>query len=216
MLASRGYFVTGTDTDVGKTVVTAALARALCERVTRVTAIKAVQTGVGAREEGDAARAGRLSGCGALELVRFAAPADPWAAALAEGVQPPHVAELVERIAAVAGSVVVEGSGGIAVPLNARETFADLAAAVGLPAVIAVGLRLGCINHAALTVEACERRGIRVAGCVLVERWQSVTEAYRLDVARALQDKAHIFGILPFASEAEAVACGAALFANLQ
>lgn len=216
MLVRRGYFVTGTDTDVGKTVVTAALARALRERGARVTAIKAVQTGVDDVEDGDAARVGRLSECEAIELARFAASADPWTAALAQGAQPPRVAELAERIAAVPGSVVVEGSGGIAVPLNARETFVDLAEAIGLPAVIAVGLRLGCINHAALTVEACERRGIRVAGCVLVERWRATDDAYRLDVARALQDKAHIFGILPFASEAEAIACGAALFANIQ
>jgi dethiobiotin synthetase len=182
----------------------------------RVTAIKAVQTGVGAMEDGDAARIGRLSGCEVVELARFAAPADPWAAALAQGMQPPSVAELVGRIAVVPEGVVVEGSGGIAVPLNARETFVDLAEALGLPVIVAVGLRLGCINHAALTVEACERRGIRVAGCVLVERWQAVDDSYRLDVARALQDKAHIFGILAFASEAQAVACGAALFANIR
>jgi dethiobiotin synthetase len=215
MLARRGYFVTGTDTDVGKTVVTAALARALREGGARVTTIKVVQTGAGAMEGGDAARAGRLAGCKGTELVRFAAPADPWAAALAEGARPPRVADLVARIAAVPGAIVVEGSGGIAVPLNASETFVDLAEAVGLPVVVAVGLRLGCINHAALTVEACERRGIRVAGCVLVERWQAVAGTYRRDVARALQDKTHIFGILPFASEADAVASGAALFANM-
>jgi dethiobiotin synthetase len=215
MQGPRGYFVTGTDTDVGKTVVTAALARALRERGLPVTVIKAVQTGVGATEDGDAARAGRLSGCEAIELARFDAPADPWAAALAEDAQPPRIAELVERIAAVSGSIVVEGSGGIAVPLNARETFVDLAAAIGLPVVVAVGLRLGCINHAALTVEACERRGLRVAGCVLVERWQPVAESYRRDVARALQDKTHILGILPFASQDEAVAYGAALFASI-
>ncbi len=208
------YLVTGTDTDVGKTRVSASLARALADAGLAPTIVKAVQTGVVGSQEGDAALAERLSGVRAVELQRYLAPADPWSAALSEGRPPPTVRELLDALPS--GALVVEGAGGLLVPLNATQTFADLAAAGDLALLVVVALRLGCINHARLTLEVAARRGIRVAGVVLCERYGPVAAEYIDDVRRSLQGNATIFGNLPFASaDAASVAAGARMFASL-
>ena len=209
----RGYFVTGTDTGVGKTIVTAALAAALRHAGEHVTIVKLVQTGVRDGEAGDAAIAGELVGVAHRELARFERPADPWSAALAAAAQPPSVAALCGELAGIGGTLVAEGSGGLAVPLRAGEHFGDFAAAARLDVVLAIGLRLGCINHALLTLSLCERLQLRVAAGVLVERWEPTPPEYRADVLRPLQGKLPIVGILPFAPSPErAVRAGAALF----
>ncbi|MHB8462987.1 MAG: dethiobiotin synthase [Vulcanimicrobiaceae bacterium] len=208
------YLVTGTDTDVGKTRVSASLARAFADAGLAPTIVKAVQTGVSGSQEGDAALAGRLSGVPALELQRFAAAADPWSAAVREGRQPPTVRDLVEALPS--GTLVVEGAGGLLVPLNEAQTFADLAAAGKLALIVVVALKLGCINHARLTLEVAVRRGLPVAGVVLCERYGPVAPEYIDDVTRSLQGNATILGNLPFASaDAASVAAGARLFASL-
>ena len=200
----RRYFVTGTDTDVGKTRVTAGFARAFVARGEPVTIVKPVQTGLATDDEGDAHLAGRLAGCPSHEYVRFALPADPWAAAVAEGRDPPTVAALGARLAAERGSVVVEGAGGAAVPLGPGETFADLAAAAGLRTVVAVGLRLGCINHALLTAAFLRAHGIEPEGAVLVARFGPVDPPYVADVRRALAGRIAIFGVVPYDEDAAA------------
>lgn len=208
--------MTGTDTDVGKTIVTASLAAALRAAGEAPTIVKPVQTGLAPDDEGDAARAGRLAGCDHVELARFRKPADPWSAALAEGAPLVSARTLAHAIDGIAGAIVVEGAGGLAVPLDEREHFGHLAVAAGLPIVLAVGLRLGCLNHALLTIGLCDRMRLDVAGLVLVERWGPVAPDYRADVERTLEDKAPSFGILPFAQdEATAVAAGASLFTRL-
>lgn len=212
--APRGVYVTGTDTDVGKTRVCAALAAAFAPGT--VTLVKLVQTGLTAGAEGDAAYAARLAGCAWAELARFEKPADPWSAALAEDRPPPTAAGLLEALGRYRGPVVVEGSGGAAVPLNPDESLSDVAAAAGLPAVVAVGLRLGCINHARLTVAYLTAREIPVAGIVFVERWRPVEPDYRNDVARALRDAAPLLGTVAHDPDApRSVAAAAALFAPL-
>jgi dethiobiotin synthetase len=192
------YFVTGTDTDVGKTRVTAALALALRQSGATPTIVKLVQTGVRVDEAGDAQRASDASGCDGIEFLRFAAPADPWSAALAAGTSPPTASTLVSRVCAIASPVVAEGAGGIAVPLNATESFADVAKHADLSVVLTIGLRLGCINHTALTLALCEARGIRVAGAVLSERWAPMPESYIADVRRSLGAKLPELAFLPF------------------
>jgi dethiobiotin synthetase len=192
------YLVTGTDTDVGKTRVTAALALALRQSGTTPTVVKLVQTGVRADEAGDATRASDLSGCESVEFLRFTAPADPWSAALAAGTNPPGASVLVSRLNEIASPVVAEGAGGIAVPLNATESFADIAKNAALSVVLTIGLRLGCINHTALTLALCEARGIRVAGAVLTERWAPMPESYVADVRRTLGAKLPELAFLPF------------------
>lgn len=178
-------FITGTDTGVGKTRVTAAFARALA--ATRpVTIVKLAQTGVSPDELGDAEVAGTLAGCAWRELHRFTLPADPWTAALDEGRAPLRARALANEIDAIAGDLVIEGSGGIAVPVNAAETLADVAAHTGAHAVVVVALRLGCINHATLTLEYLTKRGIPISHVAYTEPWESVDVAYRRQVERAL------------------------------
>lgn len=140
-------FVTGTD--VGKTRVTAAVARRLVMGSERPTIVKLVQTGLA----GDAAEAAALAGCPFAEIARFARPADPWSAALAAQCEPLDAATLAGRLDAVADPLLIEGAGGAAVPLNARESLTDVSALARCDALVAVGLRLGCINHALLTLD---------------------------------------------------------------
>ncbi len=209
--SSHRYFVTGTDTDVGKTRVAAALALALRRMGETPTVVKVVQTGVAPGAEGDAARAGTLAGVPHVELERFEKPADPWSAALAAGAEL-RGRDLAARLDALDGPLVVEGSGGILVPLNEREHLVDVVRLAKLEVVLAVGLRLGCINHALLTLETCYEAGIPVAGSMLVERWGPTDAEYRDDVIRALQGNSTILGILPHApAQADSVAAGANL-----
>jgi dethiobiotin synthetase len=210
------YLVTGTDTDVGKTRVTAALATALRVAGQTPTVVKLVQTGLDPGVAGDAARAGKLAGCKHVELARFRKPADPWSAALAEGMPTVHAQDLARIIEGINGAVVAEGAGGLAVPLNSAQNFGTLAVLAKLEIILVVGLRLGCMNHALLTLALCDQLQLRVAGGVLVDRWEKSDAAYVADVRRALQGKLEILGILPFdPDEAASVEQGAQLFIPL-
>lgn len=210
------YFVTGTDTDVGKTQVAAALALALKRAGCAPTIVKLVQTGVGFGDEGDAQRAGRLAGVPHVELARYRRPADPWSAAIAENELPLKTQSLVDALAKLGGSIVAEGSGGIAAPLAPREHLGRVAALSGLEAIVVVGLRLGCLNHALLTLDFCRDLKLPVAGAMLVERWRPTSPDYRRDVVRVLQESVPLLGIVPFASdESASVATGAKLFEPL-
>ena len=198
------YFVTGTDTDVGKTLATAALALALRIAGETPTVVKIVQTGLAPGAEGDAAKAGRLAKVRHLELARFRKPADPWTAARAEPAPGVYASDLARAIDSVKGPVVAEGAGGLAVPLNKNENFATIASLAQLRVIIVVGLRLGCINHALLTMTLCEQQRLPVAGVLLVDRWNNGDRDYASDVSRALQGKADILGIVPFDPDEEA------------
>lgn len=189
-------FVFGTDTDVGKTRVTAALAAASVARGDRPTIVKAVQTGLAPGMAGDAAEAGALAGCSWLEFARFRLPADPWSAALAEDAPLLDAAALAARIDGVPSPAIVEGAGGAAVPINAHETLADVAARTSCAAVLATGLRLGCISHTLLTLAYLAARRIPLCGVVLVERWQPVAAEERAGVERALAGHATILGCI--------------------
>src|ERR1700689_2037020 len=107
----RRYFVTGTDTDVGKTRVTAALALALRRAGENPTIVKIVQTGVKPRAEGDAQHAGRLAGVPNVELARFETGGDPWTSALAEGSPPLTAEPLAAELDKIPGTIVAEGIG---------------------------------------------------------------------------------------------------------
>jgi len=209
-------FVTGTDTDVGKTRVTAALAAALVARGRHPTIVKAVQTGLAPGVPGDAAEAAALAGCAALELARFRLAADPWAAALAEGATPLDAASLAARIADVASPAIVEGAGGAAVPINAHETLTTVAARAACVAVVVTGLRLGCISHTLLTLAYLAAHQAPVSGVVLVERWRATTADERANVVRAVERHATILGVIDYDLDARrSVARAATLFGSL-
>ena len=207
------YFITGTDTDVGKTRLTAALAAALIQAGHTPTIVKPVQTGLPPNVPGDAAEAAALAGCAARELARFALPADPWSAARAENAEPLRCAALVDQLEAIPGELIIEGAGGIAVPLNAHtETLAHVAADLHAEAIVAVGLRLGCINHTLLTLDYARTAGVRVAGVVLVERWRTYTPAEREDIVRPIARRTRILGLIDHDPNAQrSVAQGAAM-----
>lgn len=208
-------FVTGTDTDVGKTRVTAALAAAYVARGERPTIVKAVQTGLAPGVPGDAHEAAELAGCAALELARFRLASDPWSAALAEGAAPLDAATLAARIERVDGRAIVEGAGGAAVPINGDETLTTVAARASCTAIVAVGLRLGCISHTLLTLAYLSAHGVPVRGVVLVERWGAADPGERARIERGIERHAPILGLIEYDLDARrSVARAAAAFAS--
>ncbi len=173
-MTARGLFVTGTDTGVGKTRVAVALIHALRARGLRVAAMKPVSAGSeagGALNEDVTALLQAANVAADIRDVNpyaFDQPVAPHIAAAQAGVRIDLgvIVEAYSRLAAAADVVVVEGAGGWRVPLNEAEDMADLAQALGLPVVLVVGLRLGCISHALLTAESIARRQVPWAGWV--------------------------------------------------
>lgn len=176
MNAKPAYFITGTDTEIGKTLTTCTLLHALAQQGLRTAGMKPVAAGAQLRdgvwhnEDADLlAAAATLDLPTSLTtpyLLREAAA--PHIAAAQEGVSIDlaHIRACYAQVAAAADAVVVEGVGGFRVPLNAREDTADLAQQLGLPVILVVGLRLGCLNHALLSAEAIVARGLTFAGWV--------------------------------------------------
>lgn len=163
----RGVFVTGTDTGVGKTVVAALLCSALRQAGRATGYFKPVQTGPD-DDTGTVARLAGLEGWAlAAPVYRFRLPAAPSRAAAAEGTAI-RIEAIVERWRALpAGFWVVEGAGGLLVPLGGRATIRDLVGAIDLPILLVASTRLGTINHTLLTLAAARGAGLAVAGVVL-------------------------------------------------
>ncbi len=197
-MGARGLFITGTDTGVGKTVVACGLTRALVAAGHRVGVLKPVASGsdrtpAGLRNE-DAVQ---LLACANLAQSYeeanpycFEPPVSPHIAADEAGIEIniDKIHDVYQRIAARADWVVVEGAGGWLAPVGPGAVMADLARALGLPALLVVGLRLGCLNHAALTLESIRGRGACFAG------W--IGSAVDPDFARPAANLARLGGIL--------------------
>jgi 8-amino-7-oxononanoate synthase/dethiobiotin synthetase len=172
----RILLITGTDTDVGKTIATAALAATLATRGRTVAVYKPVQAGT-YDGGGDIDVVGRLAGTSDVhEGIRLAYPMAPVAAARRSGVALPPIkahVRAVERLADTHNHTLVEGAGGLLVHLDGqRHTLADLAAGCAQPTATVLVCRagLGTLNHTELTLEALNRRGIPVLG-VLIGSW---------------------------------------------
>jgi dethiobiotin synthetase len=171
---AAGLFVTATDTGVGKTVVTAALAHALRERGLAVGVCKPVQSGnLAGDPDGDAALLARLGGLGAAAsevcVYAFAAPLAPRVAAEREGrrVELDPILGRVRHLEASHDAVLVEGAGGLLVPLAKGLTIADLAVRLGYPLVVVARPGLGTVNHTALTAVVARSLGLELAGVIL-------------------------------------------------
>lgn len=169
-------FVTGTDTEIGKTLVSAAILHALVKTGVRACGMKPVAAGAEMRDgqlHNDDADMLRAAGNVTLPPhittpYMLREPAAPHIAAEMEGVTielVPIIAAYAE-IAAASDATVVEGVGGFRVPFNDTTDAADLAVALDLPVILVVGMRLGCISHALLTAEAITARGLVIAGWV--------------------------------------------------
>lgn len=173
---SRGLFITGTDTDCGKTFVAAELIRGIRATGLRVAGFKPVAAGAGLSDgelrNDDALTLMQASGLGlpyhAVNPYCLAPPVAPHIAAAEAGVEIalPPVLDAFEQLRAASDLVVVEGAGGWAVPLADGLDMADLAVRLDLPVVLVVGLRLGCINHARLSEQAILASGGRLVGWV--------------------------------------------------
>jgi dethiobiotin synthetase len=171
-----GLFVTGTDTGVGKTLASCALLRLLRARGLRALGMKPVAAGVEMTAEGpvndDVIALRRASSWPApLREVNpycFDPPIAPHLAAKEAGVSIDldRIVGAFEALRAAADRVVVEGVGGFLVPLSEREDAGDMAAALALPVVLVVGMRLGCLNHALLTQQAIAARSLKLAGWI--------------------------------------------------
>lgn len=167
--------VTGTGTDVGKTVVTAAVAALAADRGRRVAVLKPAQTGVPAGAPGDLTEVGRLAGpVTTRELRRYPDPLSPEAAARRSGVPPVTPAEAASAASGLLDGhdiVLIEGAGGLLVRFDPNGgTVADVAWALGAPVLLVAHAGLGTLNTTALTAEALVRRGIECIG-VVVGRW---------------------------------------------
>jgi len=162
--------VTGTDTGVGKTVVSAALMIHL-RSAGPACYWKPIQTGI--EEDDDTAMVASLASCAATELlsdgIRLPRPLSPHLSARLSGTTI-DLDPLVETFAQADPSAhfVVEGAGGALVPINDRELMTDLMARLALPVIIAARSTLGTINHTLLTIEALTRRSLSIAGVVMV------------------------------------------------
>jgi dethiobiotin synthetase len=167
-----GFFVAGTDTGVGKTTFAAALLRRLAALGLRVAGMKPVAAGVagGRNEDLEALLAASSPGldrklaCPYL----FEPPIAPHIAAAEAGarIDTAVIERAFHNLSKSFECIVVEGVGGLRVPLNEREDAADMARRLGLPVILVVGVRLGCLSHALLTQEAIRNRGMLLAGWV--------------------------------------------------
>jgi dethiobiotin synthetase len=224
-MRTPGLFVTGTDTGVGKTRTAAALCRAFALHGQRVAAMKPVASGC-SRTPAGLRNDDALALCSAMNVRADYAEVNPYAF---EPAIAPHIAaaeagdtidfdvldRAYDRLTMRSDIVIVEGAGGWLAPLDARRAFADLAAHWQLEVILVVGLRLGCLNHALLTQESIERRGLRLRGWVAnaidpqFERLEENVFSLKSRLA------APCLSYWPFAPQADLPAEARSLFATL-
>jgi dethiobiotin synthetase len=171
-----GFFITGTDTEIGKTFVACAMLIALQQRGLQAAPMKPVAAGT--RDENGVATNEDVAALMAVSGHQFALadvnpyclaePIAPHIAAAREQVDidPDTIANAYARLQAQSDVVLVEGAGGFLVPMNDTDTLAEIPTRLALDVVLVVGMRLGCINHALLTAEAIRHRGLRLAGWI--------------------------------------------------
>lgn len=203
---SRGFFVTGTDTGVGKTYVAQVLLHQLARAGYKVAGMKPVASGCRATPLGlrnSDAMALRVASNLELDYAdvnpyAFEEPVAPHLAAGNSEIHLGRIQECLARVRARADWVVVEGAGGWRVPLNPRAAISDLARLLALPVILVVGMRLGCINHALLSAEAITRDGAPLAGWVANEMTPNMRRV--ADNIATLRDRMPVplLGVIPY------------------
>jgi dethiobiotin synthetase len=177
MNTSSGFFITGTDTEVGKTLVSGALILKLRELGKQAVGFKPVvagnYTGVNGQplnEDLETLRIASNLGLDQLSLCPYIldTPAAPHLVAKAQGIrlELEAILKAYQDLQKKSGCVVVEGAGGFLVPLNDQKDLGDFAQQIQLPVILVVGMKLGCINHALLTIEAIRSRKLAIAGWI--------------------------------------------------
>jgi len=212
---TRGAFVTGTDTGVGKTLAACALIHALAAAGARPVPMKPIAAGAVERgghwANGDtldllAAAGLDASHAESVTPILLREPMAPHIAAAREGraIGLAAVTDAFHRLAARGDFVVCEGVGGFRVPLDDRTDSVDLARALGLPVVLVVGLRLGCLNHALLTAQAIAASGLPFAGWIANEIDPAMSVLDENVAALRERLEAPLLGRLPYAASPDA------------
>jgi dethiobiotin synthetase len=202
------YFITGTDTGVGKTLISRALLYAFAAQGKRVSGFKPVAAGCDEDEHNDDAKALRAASSmpltyGQVNPYCFRHAIAPHLAARHSGVriELKRILTSYHELAGQSDEVIVEGAGGFLVPLNDKQNTADLAVELKLPLIIVVGMRLGCLNHALLTERAILEYQLECAGWVAnvtdagMPALQENIEALRERIA------APLLGVVPYMAE---------------
>lgn len=208
-MATKGFFITGTDTGVGKTFVTAGIVSTLREKSVNVGVMKPVETGCpekdGKLEPQDALYLKNAAGVSdELDLIspyRFKAPLAPSIASRVEGkiIELNRIKECYYKLASRHSIMFVEGAGGLLAPINENETVADLIKLLNLPLIIIAASRLGAINHTLLTVRYAQSVGIEVKGIILNYPALSVEETLSANQAEIKRlANIPVLGELPF------------------
>ncbi|TFW00801.1 dethiobiotin synthase [Oxalobacteraceae bacterium OM1] len=216
MTAQTAFFVTGTDTEIGKSLVSSAMLHALAAQGLRAAGMKPIaagavlQDGVWHNEDVD-----QLAAASSVKLPTSLAcpyllrePAAPHIVAEQEGVaiSLAHIRSCYTQVSAQADAVIVEGVGGFRVPLSDYVDTADLAQQLALPVILVVGMRLGCLNHALLTADAIAARGLLLTGWVANTVDPSMRHADdNIDALRA-RLPAPLLGCIPRLPQASAAA----------
>ena len=211
-MQTRGFFITGTDTGVGKTFVTAGIAAVLKERGVNVGVMKPVETGCaekdGRLEPQDALYLKNAAGVSdELDLInpyRFKACLAPSIASKLEGknIDLNRIKECYDKLASRHSMMFVEGAGGLLAPINENKTIADLIKLLNLPLIIIAASRLGAINHTLLTVRYAQSVGILVAGIILnypAFTMEEVSSLNQTEIKRLTN--VPVAGELPFCDE---------------
>ncbi len=212
------YFITGTDTGVGKTLISRALLHAFAAQSKRVAGFKPVAAGCDESGHNDDANALRAASSmqltyGQVNPYCFPHPIAPHLAARHAGarIDLPRIEASFRELAGQAEVVIVEGAGGFCVPLNEKLDTADMVRKLDLPVILVVGMRLGCINHALLTVGAIADYQLECAGWVAnvldenMPALQENIEALRERIA------APLLGVVPYMAEPDVKAAAGCL-----
>ncbi len=219
---TKGYLITGTDTGVGKTLITRALSCALKERGQKVGVMKPVETGcktVGGRLTPADATLLKEAASSQIDLdvinpFRFSLPLSPHLAAREafSWIDIEKIVKYYQMIAEGSDIVLVEGAGGLMAPISYKETIADIALALKIPVIIVAASRLGVLNHTLLTVRLAEELGLEVTGIIV-----NHTEAEPTDLSRAgnaeeirkLLPKTPFLGEIPYTTGPDALKAAA-------
>jgi dethiobiotin synthetase len=205
MQRKQAFFITGTDTGIGKTFVTCALLTAAANRGLTAVGMKPVAAGVDANgQHGDVEQLVAASSIDAApELINpycFAKPIAPHLGAMEEGrtIDLDRIVGALRQLEAQADLVLVEGVGGFRVPLGETVDSADMAVRLGLPIIMVVGMRLGCLNHALLTADAINARGLTLAGWIANGIDPNMARSEENIAALQQRLSAPLLGILPW------------------
>lgn len=213
-MPQRAFFVTGTDTGIGKTSVTCAIAAALYRRGRRVGVAKPFETGCASDAAGqlipaDAVQLKYFSSCDEpLELICPVRCREPLAPAIAlqreqRGINLDDVKAVTLGIAARHDVTFIEGAGGLLVPIAPGQTFLDLARAWRLPVLIVVGNRLGALNHAQLTLRAARQADVAIAGYVINSLLPGADLASETNIAALTDLIGAALGVMPYLDRIE-------------